>query len=150
MAKELVAIIFSCSIWGRFLSRKRVQLFCDHLGLVEPIRKGASKDNIMMHFLRCLRFCFFIAHYDIHITVSHLPGVQNTATDLLSRNKFQQFLVSQPTATCLPTANSTLPCSNCVTKTAQLDVVSVPPTLPSHPDAPVTSATSHNCITPPH
>ena len=57
-AKELVAIIFSCSVWGRFLNRKRVQLFCDNLGLVEPIRKGASKDNIMMHFLRCLGFCF--------------------------------------------------------------------------------------------
>ena len=57
-AKELVAIVFSCSVWGRFLSRKRVQLFCDHLGLVEPIRKGTSKDNIMMHFLRCLGLCF--------------------------------------------------------------------------------------------
>ena len=56
--KELVAIVFSCSVWGRFLSRKRVQLFCDNLGLVKPIRKGESKDNIMMHFLRCLGFCF--------------------------------------------------------------------------------------------
>ena len=121
--------VFSCSVWDRFLSRKRAQLFCDNVGLVEPIRKGASKDNIMMHFLRCLGFCFFTAHYDIHITVSHLPGVQNTAADLLSRNKLQQFLVSQPTATCLPTANSTFPCSNSVTNTARLDVASVPPTL---------------------
>ena len=42
-AKDLVAIVFSCSVWGRFLSRKRVQLFSNNLGLVEPIRKGALK-----------------------------------------------------------------------------------------------------------
>ena len=101
MAKELVPIILSCSVWGRLLNRKKVQFFCDNLGLVDSIRKSASKDHIVMHLLRCL--CFFTAHYDIHITITHLPGVQNTAADLLSRNKLQQFFILHPIASRLPT-----------------------------------------------
>ena len=101
MAKELVSIVLSCSVWGRLLNRKKVQFFCDNLRLVDSIRKGASKDNIVMHLLRCL--WFFTAHYDIHITVTHLPGVQNTAANLLSRNKLQKFFILHPTASCLPT-----------------------------------------------
>ena len=101
MAKELVPIILSCSIWGRLLNRKKVQFFCDNLGLVDSIWKGASKDNIVMHLLICL--WFFTAHYDIHITITHLRGVQNTAADLLSRNKLQQFFILHPTASRLPT-----------------------------------------------
>jgi len=44
MTKALVPIIFSCS---RQLSRKRVQFFCDNLGLVKSIQKDASKDEIV-------------------------------------------------------------------------------------------------------
>ena len=117
MAKELVPIIFSCSVWGRLLSRKRVQFFCDNLGLVKSIQKGASKDNIVMHLLRCL--WFFTAHHDIHITACHLPGVQNMAADLLSRNKLQQFLISQPTASHSPTPIP--PCLARVVSPRQLD-----------------------------
>ena len=101
MAKELVPIILSCSVWGKLLKQKKVQFFCDNLGLVESIRKGASKGTIVMHLLRCL--WFFTAHYSIHITATHLPGAQNTEADLLSWNKLQQFFISHPTASRLPT-----------------------------------------------
>ena len=101
MAKELVPIILSCSVWGKLLKQKKVQFFCNNLGLVESIWKGASKDTIVMHLLRCL--WFFTAHYSIHITATHLPGAQNTEADLLSRNKLQQFFISHPTASRLPT-----------------------------------------------
>ena len=85
MAKELVPIVLSCSILGKPLKQKNVQFFCDNLGLVESIQKGVSKDAVVMHLLRCL--WFFTALYSIHITATHLPGVQNTEADLLSRNK---------------------------------------------------------------
>jgi len=98
MAKELVPIVLSCSIWGK---QKKVQFFCDNLGLIDSIWKGTSKYVIVMHLLRCL--WFFTTQYNIHITVTHLPGVQNTDADLLSRNKLQQFFILHPTASHLPT-----------------------------------------------
>ena len=101
MAKELVPIVLSCSVWGSSLNKKRVRFLCDNRGVVESIQKGASKDKLVMHLLRCL--WFFTAYHDICITASHLPGMQNRAADLLSRNKLQQFLASNPTASHLPT-----------------------------------------------
>ena len=54
-----------------------------------------------MHLLRSL--WFFTAVFDIEITVSHIPGVQNTAADLLSRNQLERFLVMNPPAPQKPT-----------------------------------------------
>ena len=92
MPKELVPIIFSCVIWGPLLARTHTQFQCDNL--VKAIQKGSSKDNMVMHLLRCL--WFFQALFDISIHVSHIPGMQNTAADLLSRNQMKKFLQLYP------------------------------------------------------
>jgi len=101
MAKELVPIIFSCAIWGPLLARTHTEFQCDNLSLVEAIQKGSSKDNMVMHLLRCL--WFFQALFDISIHVSHIPGVQNTAADLLSRNQTTKFLQLYPQSSLVPT-----------------------------------------------
>ena len=49
-----------------------------------------------MHLLRSL--WVFTVVFDIEITASHIPGVQNTAADLLSRNQLEKFLVMNPLA----------------------------------------------------
>lgn len=100
MAKELVPIIFSCVVWGPLLTRTRVEFQCDNLSLVEAINKGRSKDVMVMHLLRCL--WFFQALFDISIHVSHIPGVQNSAADMLSRNQQVQFLQLYPQSSPLP------------------------------------------------
>lgn len=96
MAKELVPMLFSCVVWGSLLSKRRVEFKCDNLALVEAINKGSSKDNMVMHLLRCL--WFFTSYFDISITVSHLPGVLNTSADMLSRNQMFQFHQLHPEA----------------------------------------------------
>jgi len=102
MAKELVPIIFSCAVWGLLLTRRHVEFQCDNLSLVEAINKGCSKDIMVMHLLRCL--WFFHALFDISIHVSHIPGVQNCATDMLSRNQIPKFLQSLPVPDFIPSS----------------------------------------------
>ena len=60
MAKELVPIILSCAVWGRQLTTILFQ--CDNTGVVAAVQKGSSKDDLVMHLLRCL--WFFTAYFD--------------------------------------------------------------------------------------
>jgi len=54
-----------------------------------------------MHLLRCLSF--FIGHFDIYITATHLPGVINVTTDHLSCSNKRQTLQVNPTLMQHPT-----------------------------------------------
>lgn len=93
MAKELAPIILSCALWSRLISKKRVEFKCDNHSLVDVTKKGSSKEDIVMHLLRCPLVCYAV--FDIHVTVSHIPVVLNTLADLLSR---ERFLLMHPQA----------------------------------------------------
>ena len=101
MAKELVPIVLSCIIWGPQLSKQSVLILCDNLSLVNAVNKGASKDPLVMHLLRCL--WFFTAYFDIALTASHIPGACNTTADELSRNSMENFFTTNPDASRIPT-----------------------------------------------
>ena len=101
MVKELVPIIFSCAVWGPVLARKRVLFQCDNTGVVAAIQKGSSKDPFAMLLLRAL--WFFVVHYDIALSIEHIPGVKNDTADQLSRFKMESFFLSNPQACWLPT-----------------------------------------------
>ena len=66
MAKELVPIVVSCAVWGPLLSKKHTEFHCDNQSLVDAINKDSSKDEMVMHLLRCL--WFFTAIFNIRIT----------------------------------------------------------------------------------
>ena len=101
MAKELVPIIICCAVWSQSLAHKQIQFQCDNQSLVMAINKGSAKDTMVMHLLRCL--WFLIATFDIQITATHLPGVCNSAADMLSRNQRVEFLTAYPQASRTPT-----------------------------------------------
>ena len=83
MAKELVPIIFTCIVWGPYLAKKYINLQCDNANLVISINKDSSKDKLVMHLLHSLSF--FVAHFDIYLTASHLLGVISVTVDHLSQ-----------------------------------------------------------------
>ena len=82
MAKELIPIIFTCVAWGTQLRKHHINFQCDNASLVAAINKGSSKDTFVMNLLRCL--WFFVAHFDILVTATHLPGAVNVTADHLS------------------------------------------------------------------
>ena len=77
-------------------SKKRVEFRCDNHSLVDAVTKGSSRENMVMHLLKCL--WFLTAVFDIYITASHIPGVLNTAEDLLSKNQPKKMLLMHPLA----------------------------------------------------
>ena len=96
MAKELVPIILCCAVWGVQMRRKVVLFQCDNNAVVAAVKKGSSKDPLVMHLLRAL--WFFVAHFDIALTIEHLSGVCNTNADQLSRNNLHPFFLANPQA----------------------------------------------------
>ena len=54
-----------------------------------------------MHLLRTLSF--FVAHFDIYLTATHLPGVSNVTTDQLSRGNIYQAFWATPSLSPTPT-----------------------------------------------
>ena len=101
MAKELVPIVLSCAVWGPLILRKKLEFKCDNHSLVDAINKGSSKEPMVMHLLRCL--WFFSAFFEVSVKASHIPGVANTAADMISRNRSTEFLNSHPHMAQAPT-----------------------------------------------
>ncbi len=99
--KELFPIIIAAAVWGRDWSGKVVRFNCDNEAVVEVIKSGSTKDNFLSHLLRCL---FFIeAKFQFVATAAHVPGVQNTLADALSRDNWALFHCCLPQADRLPT-----------------------------------------------
>ena len=101
MAKELVPIILTCIVWGPYLSRRHINFQCDNANLVISINKGSCKDKLVMHLLCSLSF--FMAHFDIYLTASHLPGLINVTADRLSRGNLHQAFQATPSLSPEPT-----------------------------------------------
>ena len=100
MAKELVPIVLSCITWGPQLAQQSVLILCDNLSLVNAIKKGSSKDIVVMQLLRCL--WFFTAYFGITLTANHIPGACNTTADQLSRNCMSSFFTMNPNVSRVP------------------------------------------------
>ena len=94
MAKESIPIIFTCVAWGTQLLKYHINFHCDNASLVD-ITKGSSKDTFVMHLFHCL--WFFMAHFDILVTATHLLGAINITADHLSHGRVSQAFQSIPT-----------------------------------------------------
>ena len=101
MAKELVPIVLSCTVWVPLMRHKIALFQCDNTGVVAAIRKGSAKEEVVMHLLRAL--CFSAAHFDIANTIEHIAGAHNDTADQLSRFNMQPFFLSNPQADLFPT-----------------------------------------------
>ena len=69
MAKQLVLIVLSCIACCLQLFQQSVLILCDNLSLVNKIKKGLSKDLVVMQLLHCL--WFFTLYFDITLTANH-------------------------------------------------------------------------------
>ena len=88
--KELMPIVISAAIWGPQWSGKSVQCRCDNEAVVSILNSGTSKDPTVMGLMRCLHF--FAAKFSLIVSAVHLPGVDNSLADALSRNNLPSFL----------------------------------------------------------
>lgn len=102
--KELLPIVLAAMVWGREWSGQSVPAHCNNEAVVVVVNLGYSKDQGMMHMIRCL--LFILAFFDISLREEHIPGQTNVGADAISRNNLLVFFTQVPRASPIPTAIS--------------------------------------------
>ena len=101
-SKELLPLVIAAAVWGPQWRGSVVRCHCDNQAVVSVIRGGYCKDPPMAHMLRCL---FFVeAYFDLTLSATHIPGIQNRAADCISRNNLGEFFSLNPQAQLQPIA----------------------------------------------
>lgn len=93
---ELFPIVVAVELWGSVLRDKRVRFWTDNISVVHCINRLSSSSppvlSLLRHLvLRCLQ-------QNIWFRARHVPGVNNTVADALSRFRWQEFRVLLPGA----------------------------------------------------
>ena len=99
--KELFPIYIACFIWAKPLAGKRILFHCDNASVVDIWSTHSSK---CPHLANLLRKMFFIATInEFKVNVTHIPGIDNSIADCLSRLQVTKFRQLAPHADQLQT-----------------------------------------------
>ena len=80
---EILNIVVAAKIWANHWANKKIQIFCDNMAVVEVLTTGKTRDKTLA---TCARNLWLIAAlHNINFIFSHIPGVENSVADLLSR-----------------------------------------------------------------
>lgn len=99
--REFLPIVIAFELWGSCLANSTVVIHSDNSAVVHVINKTTSKDTRLMQLMR--RLMILSLSHNIHFQAQHIPGVANTAADLLSRLQVPQFLIRFPNMDKTPT-----------------------------------------------
>jgi hypothetical protein len=88
--RELFAVVIKCRIWGHLFVGRRMLLYCDNQSVVEIVNSGTSRCPLVMCLVRSLYF--LAGRFNVDVKLRHVPGLDNKAADLLSRDAVQDFL----------------------------------------------------------
>lgn len=91
---ELFALSVGILLFAHGLKNKTVHIYCDNMAVVQMVNNGASACRHCMLLIRRLTLCALFNN--IKFEVRHVSSRDNTFSDLLSRNKHQQFLEALP------------------------------------------------------
>ena len=80
---EMLNLDIVLKLWARDWAHSTVRFFCDNLAVVQVVRTGKTRDNMLA---LCLRNIWLItASHDIDLHIDHIQGRANRIADLLSR-----------------------------------------------------------------
>jgi hypothetical protein len=85
---ELFAIVVSLSIYGPYLRDSHVHVKTDNITDVLILSRQSTTSSHLLPLLRSVYLA--CAHYNISLSVSHIPGVLNITPDHLSRPNLHQ------------------------------------------------------------
>lgn len=94
---EMHALVYAAATFGPLWAGKKVVFRCDCKPVVQAINRCSSRRPEMMHLLRLLSTT--AVEYGFDFKCVHLPGVDNSIADILSRDgDCEQFRALCPTA----------------------------------------------------
>ena len=80
---ETLNILVALRLFAPYWHRKKVHVKCDNLAAVQVLRSGRTRDPFLA---ACARNVWMVvAHADIQVKYSHIPGSRNGVADTLSR-----------------------------------------------------------------
>ena len=79
----MLNLYLALRIWAPNWAGKRVRFECDNQAVVSVMKAGNTRDTLLAAYARNIHMLASV--FDIEIIVIHLPGVENTVADLLSR-----------------------------------------------------------------
>ena len=91
--KEMIPVVISAALWASQWSGQSVHFQSDNTSVVALINSGTSRDDTLMHLMRCLSF--IMAKFNFVVSASHIKGSHNVLADALSRNDHRTFLSAQ-------------------------------------------------------
>lgn len=95
---EFYAIVLSLSLWADQLCNQCVLFFTDNEALVHVINEQSCRDPSLMSFVR--KMVSICLQHNILFKAKHIPGVQNTLADSLSRLQVASFKKMAPVSMC--------------------------------------------------
>ncbi|XP_060063752.1 uncharacterized protein LOC132544202 [Ylistrum balloti] len=98
---ELYPIVMACVLWGQEWTKKRIVFHCDNMSTVDIINKGRSKVSLIMKLMR--KLTLVSAYYNFTVRAKHIPGIDNTIADAISRFQMTKFRRLAPWADPQPT-----------------------------------------------
>ena len=105
--KELYPIVIAAATWGNHWSTKRVLFLCDNQAVVSILQSGTSHSPEIMELVRSLHLC--AAKHNFYHSAKHVPGIDNSVADSLSRFNMQAFRQLVPQADLHPTTQASPP-----------------------------------------
>ena len=87
--KQLVPLVLAAVLWGPTWAGCQVLFHVDNMAVVSVVQRLHARDPLLSHFLRCL--FLYAAMFQFKFSATHIPGVNNTAADALSRGNFSLF-----------------------------------------------------------
>ena len=98
---KLFPIALSVCIWGSQMANRCIVFVTDNAALVSIINQQTSKHKLVMILIRDL--VLTALNYNIIFRARHIPGLNNTRADCLSRFQIARFKELSPQADELPT-----------------------------------------------
>lgn len=86
---ELVPIVLSVMTWARHFSSKKIQFYTDNIALVSIINTQSSRSKRIMSLLREL--VLMLMQFNITFKAKHIPGIDNSVSDAISRKQWERF-----------------------------------------------------------
>ena len=98
--QELFAIYIACYLWGPSWSGKHICMWCDNLPVVSIINSKRSKSPRIMDLVRAITILTLEQNFSF--TARHIPGLDNSIADSLSRFQMDRFRHLAPNASSSP------------------------------------------------
>ena len=99
---ELIPIALAVFLWGNIMKNKKVLFFSDNEAVVCILNNKTSKSERVMSLPR--RIVYWTLVSNILLKSKHLPSVDNSIADSLSRGQVKRFRQLAPMAEEFPTA----------------------------------------------